>query len=215
MNLPEVTTFGSSDRAYLANVRDGTFQLGGFFDGSTGAIDRTLVPLLASSTTPTFTYGPEGDTIGRRAYLLAGHVDSYSVTTPAEGAVAIEASVQASNGWRGGVWLHAHGAETSTGAFTSVADASTAGTTSGGVAHLHVTAISTASTSAATIKVQHSSAGVSWTDLISFTASTDTNVQRSTVAGTVKQEVRGIITAFTGTTSKSVTFGLAFARNPS
>ena len=220
----DTTVFGNSDETVIAGVRGASISVSGLYDGtalstastaSTGAFDHRWAAALGASTQPILTIGVDGTTIGRRARLVKAEVTGYTAQAPADGVVQFTAAAKVSGRHDFGVFLHSLKAETasSTG-FTAVNSGITGGTTGGGVGHFHMTAASTVATFQA--KVQHSSAGVSWADLITFSSSTGTTgagaVQRSTVAGTVKQYTRGQLTTFTGGTGKTATFAIAFAR---
>lgn len=221
----DVTVYGDNDKAYISGLRDGNVKYEGLFDGtalstastaSTGALDYRFATALQASTQPVVTYGPEGGTIGRRARLYRQESVSYMAQSPVADVVRVSAEGQISNGkTQAGVWLLPPAAYTSTSStYASVNSGVTGGTTSGGTGHFHMTADSTVATFQ--VKIQHSSAAVSWADLITFSSSTGTtasgSVQHSTVSGTVKQYVRAAITTFTGGTGKSATVGVAFAR---
>jgi len=221
----DVTAFQQNDMAYIAGVRDGTVKYSGMFDGTalstastatTGALDARFQSALAASTQPYVTYGPEGDAIGRRARLWRQETVNYTAQSPVSDVVKVSADGQLSGRQYAGVWLLNSAARTSTSStFASVNSGVAAGTTQGGVAHFHMTADSTITTFRA--KIQHSSAGSAWADLISFSSSTGTtsanSVQRSTVAGTVKRYVKAIIPTFTGGAGKSATVAIAFSRH--
>jgi len=220
----DVTAFQNNDMAYIPGVRDGTVKYSGLFDGTalstastatTGALDARFNSALAASTQPIVTYGPAGDTIGRRARMWKQETVNYTAQSPANDVVKISADGQLSGRQYAGVWLLNSTPRTSTSStFASVNSGVAAGTTSGGVAHFHMTADSTITTFR--VKIQHSSGATAWTDLISFSSSTGTtsllSVQRSTVSGTVKRYVRAIIPTFTGGSGKSATVAVAFAR---
>lgn len=208
----DATPYGKDDRQYVHGLRRFSANLGGMFDGSTSNTQKVLNDLLGSSTMQKWTVGVEGSANGRSARLWQGNHTSYEVSAPADGVVAVSAAAEASSRVDVG-HFHTNGnqARTSTGSGTQVARVgSTAASSLGGVGHLHLIAQSTLTS--ITVKVQHSSAGASWADLISFTASTSTGVQRSTVAGTVKRYTRETVTAFTGGAGKTVTYVVAFAR---
>lgn len=224
----DTTVFGDNDVTRIAGLRDGSVQYAGLFDGSalstastatTGALDHRFAAALAASTQPVVTYGPEGDTLGRRARLWRQETMEYVAGSPANDVVKVSAAGAMSTRQDYGVWLHALAARTSTSStFTSVDSGYAAGTTGGGVAHLHVTADSTLTN--VIVKVQHSSAAsastATWADLITFTGFDESTVaaaaQRSTVSGTVKRRTRVIISTLTGGAGKSATFAVAFAR---
>lgn len=225
----EATTYESStgtpgapgatvnDRVYIAGKRDAMVNFEGLFDGSTSEYDNVVNTDLGGSTKSVITIGVAQDTIGNRARLVLGDAAKYGTSVPASDVVSVSASAQASEE-RAGYWLAPLAARTSTGALTAVSDptASTTsgGSTSGGVAHLHITALSTASTGR--VLVQHSTDGSSWADLLTFnfsntSTSTGGTVTRSTVAGTVKERLRANLHQLSA--SDSVTFAVAFARH--
>lgn len=223
-NALKTTTFQHNDETYVPGLRDGTVKYEGLFDGtalstastaSTGALDARFNSALAASTNPIVTYGPEGDTIGRRARLFRQLQTDYVAQSPASDVVKVSASGQITGRQQAGVWLLPSAAYTSTSStFSSVDSGVAAGTTSGGIGHFHMTADSTVATF--TAKIQHSSAAAVWADLITFSSSTGTtasgSVQESTVSGTVKRYVRAVIPTFTGGAGKSATVAVAFAR---
>ena len=224
----DTTVFGNNDVNRIPGLRDGTVSYAGLFDGtalstastaSTGALDDRFSAALQASTQPIVTYGPEGDTLGRRARMWRQESMEYVAGSPTNDVVKVTASGAISGRQDFGVWLHALAARTSTSStFTSVDSTYDAGTTGGGAAHLHVTADSTLTS--VVVKIQHSSAAsastASWADLITFTSFDEStsavSAQRSTVSGTVKRRTRMIISTFTGGTAKSATLGVAFAR---
>ena len=140
---------------------------------------------------------------------------AYKATSPADDVVKVSAAAQVSGGQNPGVWLAPLAARTSTGALTEVNSGVAAGTTYGGVGHLHMTAASTIATHRWLI--QHSSSSTAWATLLTFSSSTGTTaagaVQRSTVAGAVKRYVRANCAVLTGGTGVSATVAVAFARN--
>lgn len=220
----KTSVFGVSDHTYIPGLRDATVSYEGMFDGtalstastaSTGALDARFESALAASTQPVVTYGPEGDTIGRRARMFRQETVAYTASSPANDVVRVSASGQGSGLHDSGVWLLNLTARTSTSStFASVNSGIAAGTTSGGVGHLHMTADSTLTS--CIVKIQHSTAGASWVDLITFTNSTATSsansAQRTTASGTVKRYTKAIISTLSGGAGKTATVAVAFAR---
>lgn len=187
--------------------------LSGLFTGSTGSTGSdNFLSGEFGSTAPILTYGPEGTAVGSVAKLTKALHRQYEISNPVNDVVSFSAGVKGSTRFESGVFVKSLAANTSTGSGSAVDSGSTAGSASGGVAHLHVTAASTLTSFVA--KVQHSSNSTgAWSDLITFTASTDVGVQRSTVSGTVKQHTRYTISTLTGGASKTVTSSIAFARH--
>lgn len=217
MDAPEVTTFGDNDREYIPGLRDATFSFDGLHSASTTPVDDItsfLDDALGGSTKHVLTVDVERST-GGRAWLVKADDTSYDVAAPVEDVVSVAVDAQASEGYRGGRMLRPLGTSTSTGSGSAVLTAGTTaagGTTGGGVAHLHVTAVSS-TFGAATFKVQHSTSGSTWADLVTFTAATAATFQRSTVSGTIKEQLRSTISTFTlSTLASSITAAVAFAR---
>lgn len=223
----DVTHYGQNDENYTAGLKGGTYSLGGLNDastkgrgaaapyGSSGNIDIQFMNALAASTQPVLTYGYDGTTIGRRCWLIRAETVKYDSMAPVADVVKFAAGGQFSSGIPAGIVLHSMKAETSTNVYSGVDSGYAGGTTAGGVGVVHLTNATTIATFQ--VKIQHSTAGVSWADLITFSSSTGTtgvkSVQRSTVAGTVKQFTRATAFKLTGGSSKSATFGVAFARH--
>ena len=215
MDPAEVTTFGDNDRSYIPGLRNGTFSFDGLFSASTTSADDVanyLDAALGGSTRQVLTVDLERST-GGRALLMHADDTSYDVSAPLDDVVSVAVDAQASGGYAGGRMLRPLGAATTTGSNSGVATPGTTGaggTTGGGVAHLHVTAASTVTS--LTGKVQHSTSGSTWADLVTFTAATAETFQRSTVSGTVKERTRFTISAFSGGAGKSATLAAAFSR---
>jgi hypothetical protein len=215
MEPADVTTFGDNDKNFIPGLRDATFSFEGLFSASTTAADDIANELdnsFAGSTYKVLTVDIDRST-GGRALMMKADNTKYDVSAPVSDIVSISVDAQASGGYAGGRMLRPLAAATSTGSNTGVATAGTTsagGTTGGGVGHFHLTAQSTL-TSCVT-KIQHSTSGSTWADLISFTAATAETFQRSTVTTTVKERTRATISTLTGGASKSATVSVAFSR---
>ena len=208
--LLETTTFGATGKTYRMGFKNGTASLKGFWDGAVAAVDAVLAAALGSAGGEIVTIAPDGLTVGNRLYLLLSRLTKYSVSTPVDGVVAITADMQADGGIDYGVSLHALAAETATGSGASVDNA--ASSANGGVAHLHVSAVTAVGGDTLDVVVQHSTNGSTWVDLITFAQlTTATTKERLTVAGTVNRYVRASWTKG-GAGSPSYTVAIGFAR---
>lgn len=211
----DVTTFGDNDKEYIPGLRDATLAFDGLFAASTTAADdiaNFFDGSIGGSTKHTFTVDINRST-GGRAWLLRADETSYDISAPLTDVVSLSVDAQASDGYRGGRMLRPLAAATSTESNTgvlTVGTTSAGGTTGGGVGHLHITAASTVTSIVA--KIQDSTSGSTWHDLITFTAATQETFQRSTVSGAVKERTRATISTFTGGAGKTATIGIAFAR---
>lgn len=221
VEVAKTTTFATStggqtkDHTYIPGLRDATLTVEGLADGSTEKVDHIVRDALGASTRQRWTWSPGQAASGGDAYLVDGDATEFAVTATPGDAVAVTATVQASEA-RSGYWLAmnlatpAASASTGNGSAVVSPDASTAigGTLFGGVAHCHVVS---ATTSTGRIKVQHSTDGATWADLLTINFSSGRSITRSTVAGTVKEQLRAQMTQLS---PAGVQIALAFARHP-
>ena len=222
----KTTCFQQNDQTYVAGIGDGTAAFDGVYDASkypgssrplssTGALDIKISNALAASSEPIVTFGPEGDALGRRTRMWRQETVEYTAQAPISDVLKWSGKGQVSGYFDAGVSLNPVGTPiTSTGAQAAVDSGAAGGTVGGGVGHFHMFAQGTISTFQA--RIQHSSNGSAWADLITFSSCQSTtqagkSVQRTTVAGTVKQQVRLNIPTFTGA-GKTATIWVAFAR---
>lgn len=219
----DVTAFQQPDNVYIPGLRDATISLEGNFSFSTGAnstsVDRIFANYLGGSTQFITTVPLEANSTGGWAWMLKGDEIAHDVDTPIANKVSVAAMVQGSSFHFGGVMLRPLSTAKSTavgGTNTGVVFAGSTVTgfsTNGGVGHLHVTyTTKVTGTRTATFKVQHSTTGSTWVDLITFTAATKATFQRSTVSGNVKERLRATISSFAGS-SGGLTAAISFARN--
>jgi hypothetical protein len=199
------TTFTNDDKNYIAGLEEGSISLQGLWDGSANAADEELD--AAIGTEAIITVCPQGlATLGNKAIMLKGEHISYQIRSTVNDAVRIVAGGTADGGVRtSGVLLQPLEAETTT--FNGTAVDSGASSAFGGVGQIHVTAFSGTD---ATVKIQDSSNGTDFSDLITFTSITGVTAERLTVTGTVDQHIRFAITTDNFT---SMTIACAFARN--
>lgn len=202
----EVTTLGGDGaKAYIAGTKDATFSVEGYFDASTNGVDEVMDEILGDSTVWTAIMAT--DAIGARGYAAETIGTTVEIGAEIGGAVSLTAEAQSVTGPDGIVVLHALGAETTNGNGTQVDNG--AASTNGIAAYLQVTA--KAGTPSLVAKVQHSSDGSTWVDLVTFAAvTTDHVAHRHTATGTVNRYLRALWTISGGT--PSATFHLSAAR---
>jgi len=204
----ETTTFADSDKTYITGLADGTISTSGLFDSTAGASDAVLSGLIGQEDN-TFTVLPEGANAGSRSIIANGQLTSYEVSSPVGDVVAIAAEVQADGGLFSGVAFNGLEVVSASAGTTASVDNGTA-TSGGALANLHVT--ENTRDGSATFKVQHSSDGSSWADLVTFTSvSASTTVGESiTSTGTVNRYLRG--TYSLAGASGSLTYHISAAR---
>jgi hypothetical protein len=205
--LDKTTLASGTSREHAPGLASGTVSCEGLFDAAQGGSEEALRTALGSATKK-ITSIFDDNSVGSEAKLLNADETKYACTLqPAQLKQINGDFVSNDGGIDVGVVLHDLAAETTTGSSASVDNS--AASTNGGVAHLHMTAIS-GSGASITVKVQHSVDGTTWVDLVTFTAATTTTQQRVEVTGTVYRYQRATRT-MSGTTP-SVTHAVAFAR---
>jgi len=196
----DVTTYGMADEAAQGGLFTGTAKLKGFFSQADyDALDGAAI----------VTRWPALDTIGAPAEFMAVFSSNTPLNMPASAILQMEVDLASSVRLDMGVSQHALGAETATGAFTSVDGL--AASANGGAGVVHVT-VASAGVSG-TLIIEHSANNSTWSTLLTFAALTATGAQIVAVpAGTaVQRYTRARLSALTGTTP-SLTFACAFAR---
>ncbi len=215
VELSETTVYGQNDKTFMAGQLDHKVTYKGLYDGaySTAALPRSRVQeviqaALGSTSAVVNTYGPEGDTIGRRAKLFAGLPDTYKTSSPVTDVVKIEASQVMQSDLSNGEWLVAFSAAATASTYATVDHGKLS--TGGGAVHAHV--VSYTSTGVWTWRVQHSSNGSAFTNLTTArNLNAATLYTRVTTTGTVKRYVKAVISSVTGGSAPLI--GIAYGRN--
>lgn len=217
----ETTTLCSTIKDYIPGLAEVTIEFEGLFDINTASPATTLDAWLDARFGTTFpmTFAPEGGgQIGDPAYFMNGFLQEYEIEATVDEAVSIKGTLRCSSALaRGRVILSDNSPKTTTGnngngPSASVVDNGVA-TTNGGVAVLHVSALS-GTTPSGTFRIQHSVDGTTaWTDLATFAAETAINGQYVTVApGTTVNRYLRAAWVISGTTP-SVSAEITFKRN--
>lgn len=204
----ETSTFGNEAKTYVAGMKDGTISFSGFWDGVAGGSDARLAAMFAAANS-VVTVGYGADTIGNSADLAIAIETSWDTNGSIGDVVSVSGEMQATGGIDKGVWLHAKGAETATGDYTSVDNG--AASSNGYAANLHVFAVT--GTPALVVKIQESSddaASDAFADLVTFTTTSAVGAEQKVGTGAVERYVRGQVSSIAGSTA--ATFALAFAR---
>lgn len=201
VELTDTTTFAATAKTFLAGFPEGRLTLDGLFDGATGAVDDVLTTALAGAGN-VVAVSRDGFTVGSPADILSARETSYATTASVNDAVAVSSEFVADGGIKSGVVLRGLTAASATGTGTAVDGG--AATTNGGLAQLHVTAI-TGTTPSVTVVVQDSADGsTGWATIATFAAKTAVGAERVTIAGTIRRYTRESHTV--SGTGVSVTF---------
>jgi len=210
IDTADVTVFGTTAKQYIPGLVEGSVSLDGFFDATSGTPtvgQDAYMSVLVGVDGTVLSVMPAGDTVGSRAFGLVGQMKKYGIKTDVGSAAQASAEFSSDVG-REPVLVHAPLAtQSSTGVGTSV-DGTTS-SSNGGVAYLQCSAV-TGSTPTATVKIQHSTDGSTWVDLLTFaTVSSAGTAERKTVTGTVNRYTRA---SWTLSASSSFTLAVTFGR---
>jgi hypothetical protein len=151
---------------------------------------------------------PDGFTTGQIAVMVNAHLGNFTGASAVADLVTCSAAFQSTGNFDVGLVVENFTAITAD--TTGTARDQTAGTTNGGVAHIHVTAFSGLTNNACSI--EHSVDGsTSWATLVTFTTYTGLTSQRVEVAaGTTVRRYLRVVDDVTGT--GSTTRFVSFAR---
>lgn len=205
--LAPVTTFKALWDAFIADTASSTLSAGGYYDSAdTDKVRDTLQAAVGQAT-----YFPAGATaIGDQARLLNINSSDYKNGSKLGGAVTMDWTATSTAVVGIGTCLHVLAQET-VGTITGTGDGllTSAASTTGAVAHLHVTQVSAATSSS--FKLQDATTlGGAYTDIASgaFVNVTAVGSQRLVIPGTIRQFVRAVAVIGPATT----TYGIAVAR---
>lgn len=206
-DIAESTTFGNTNKTYIAGERDGTVSLTGFFDATA---DGTIQPLLGGADFD-LAIGIDGLDTGDSATFTKGNITNYAISSPVGDIVATSLDVQSDEGMWNGTVLRAS-AFTTTGAQGSVQDNS-ASTSNGAGAFLIVTSVSGTSPTG-DVKIQHSADNVTYADLITFSQATGATSEVKFVAdGTTINRYIRVFNTIGGTSTPTINAIVGFGRN--
>ena len=204
----DVTVHENDDRAFISSLRTGGAQWGGIMDASSQHADEIIAGQLGTTAPNVWTVAMEGDGVGKLAHLYRTREKQVNINAPANGRIGVSMQEDAVDHiLNGNMLIQGTASFTTTGARASVDNA--AASALGGVGHFHCTDTLAALTSV-TAKIQHSSAGASWADLLTFTTTSTGFSHQETTGLAVKRFTRGVITAVGGGTP--VFMAVAFAR---
>lgn len=161
----------------------------GYFDDAADSINDALEGKSGDSRV--LCYGPEGNTIGQKFVGYEGAVQVNYERIASKGQLhRANAKYSGSGQVDEGEILHGHIAEDGDDDTETTPVTVSAQTTDGGTAYLQVSALDLDGVTDLTVKVRHSTDGVSWDDLLTFAAVTTAPVaERKAVTGTVKKNL--------------------------
>lgn len=197
-------TSGQGAASYVPGLKSGSLSIAGPQDSVGQNLNAEISGAIGVDNGFVATLLPDGDAVGKPAFFAAFDASDWAVDASVSEAVAFTFGAQPDEGIEAGFVLHAPTAETADANGTTVDRTADLVTSAGGAAAgLHVTAYS--GLTSAAIKVQHSTDGSVWADLVSFASVTAIGAQVVKTAAdvTVNRYLR-VVTDVTGT--GSVTF---------
>lgn len=205
----DTTTFGATWKTAIAGHLSMTASFAGFHD-----VDQTELDDVLGTEGQVLTVCPgAGAAIGDHAWLLPVVETSLARSSPLGGAVAIAWDALASSAAALGEVLHPVGEDTNT--TTGASRDGAAATTTGWMAHLHVTG--PVDGGAWVVKLQDSADNSSWADVTggafaSLSAVGSERLVSSASDAELRRYVRYVATRTGGSAGQGITFALAYAR---
>lgn len=207
----EATTLCDDAQVFIPGMKMAELSVETIVDNATTANNYwdTLTGFYGNGTLVPVTVSPEGVAAGSTATMAQGYASNLAPATAVADRVNAALTFTITGGANpAGTNLTAHEA-VSTNTTGSSVDGS-AGTTNGGVAHLHVTAASGTSPTLDVV-VEHSTNNSAWSTVATFAQATGVTAERVAVAGTVHRYLRAKSTV--AGTNPSFTIAVAFARS--
>lgn len=203
----DTTGFQSLWKTAIAGQKDAKVDLKGMYDPLI-----TSLPALVGTADAVLTVFPTYVAIGDPARLLLAETASYVEASPVGGLVGCNLGVKSGAPVGVGQVLHLWGADTNTTTGPDKDDAAASST--GWVAHLHVSAVTGGTW---VVKLQDA-ATTDWADVTggAFNSASGATSQRlisASATTALRRHVRYVATRTGGVAGDSITFGLAYARN--
>jgi len=191
VGMEEDTVFQKASSTFAPTLVSWTLDEGGFFGKD---LDNCLNSYLGLEGKP-HSFAIEGAaTVGDIVYSGAGPIEtSYELSSPIGALVTASISLQGSGDLERTKTLR-YSSETATGTGSTL-DWGSSGT-DGAAGYLHVVGKRTDST--LVVKIQDSPDQTTWTDLITFSSTTDITAERKAVTGSVDRYLRAIWTVTDG-----------------
>jgi len=205
VDMIDVTVIANTAKAFIVGQDTSTFSAELVLDTDTtaGGLHAVLTAWKSAAATP-ITYAPSGLTALSEAFLIGALETSFTPSAAVGGAVMASISAQTDGQSDAGFVIEDATAITITG--NGTARDLTAQSTTGAVAHLHVSAFSGLTNDIVTIE-DSADGSAGWATIGTFATVTGLTSQRLAIAGTVKRYVRVVDTATgTGSTTRAVSF---------
>lgn len=206
VDMIDVTTLCDTARNFEPGVSQHDLQLDGIFDGADSAESwyRNAIALPPGAAAVPWSFAPNGYAEGETVLLGQAYAAGFTPSAAAADVVKYSLSLRSTDEAEWGYALHnyttVHSTSSNETGLTQTASSN------GGASVLHVVAGSGGNL---VVKVQHSTNGSTWADLITHTTATGATSERKEVTGTVNAYVRALWTISAGTTWQ---FALSFAR---
>jgi len=205
VDVGETTTFGSSNKTFVAGEKDASVSFSGFFDATADNIIQGLV----GTNDKVALIGFDGVDATDDCMFGKGVTTNYGISSPVGDVVAVTFDLQASGFFSGSVLENA--TVTATGNGTARDNASS--TSNGGGAFIIATSVSGTSTPTLTAKITHSADNSTYADLVTFTALTSAGAEVKEVAsGTTVNRYLKVVYTVSGT-NPSFNVIVGFGRN--
>jgi len=209
----EVTGFTEGWKNYVGGLGVGSMTLGMYWNSDAASSNfYSTVAALKGMTSKCVTIIPDGYVLGNPAFSINAQQSNFNPAGVLSDALKLPSiKFQTKNGDGGpqSGWALQHGAITNTLTGTQYDDPTGAAVTAACGGFLHVW--SATATDTYVIKIQHSSNGSTWVDLVTFTLNgTAKNSEQVTVASGTVNRYRRVLATRTGAAGDTLGFTVSF-----
>lgn len=207
------TSLCDDSYVFIPGNKSGTVSVSAMFDNAaaSGSYWAEIVANHAGDAAVPVTVAQAGSTATSPVWMVDAHQVNFGISSEVDGAVDTTFEFETTGDTKYGVILDDDTAAVTATGNSAVFDGA-AGSSNGGIAHLHVTVVS-GTTPTNDVIIEHSTNGsTGWTTLATFAQVTgSTATERVVVAGTVNRYLR--VGHTVGGTDPSYTLTVAFARS--
>lgn len=204
--------FGTRVKNNLPGMQEGNLKIKGLYAGQKGQLSNIIASRFGRTSPVTAWYAPQSLNALSPITMQPSSITDYSISAKLKDSVEFDLEMDARGAFDDGFILVSPKTLLTTTGSGSVDDNTLYGgaTTVGGVGQMHVWSLA-GTTPSITMKIQHSPDGTTWTDLITFNATTAVGAQRIVLPSTttVNAQVKASWTIAGTTPTVQVLVGFA------
>lgn len=190
----EGSGFGTRVKNNLPGMQEGNLKIKGLYQGGKGTLNSIISARFGRTSPVNAWYAVGGLSVGAPVMMQPSSITDFSISAKLKDSVEFDLELDARGAYDDGFILVSPKTLLTATGQGSVDDNTTFGgaTSVGGVAQMHVLAVDGGTAPTLAMKIQHSTDGTTWTDLVTFTSVTAKGSQRVVLPSTttVNAQVR-------------------------